>query len=110
MYSFLEAFLETTLWAAGDSVTIADYSLFTSITTLNVCLAVDPKKFPLIIKWLKNVEKLPEAAANKEGLAVIVSMFQKSTSAPEVVEEKTEEKPEKTEKDQENSQDSKNKE
>jgi glutathione S-transferase len=44
VYGFLEAFLDGKQYMAGDSVTIADYSLFATITGSNALVAIDAQK------------------------------------------------------------------
>jgi len=48
---FLEIFLGSSAWAAGDSVTVADFALVASISTFEA-VDVDLKKFANISKWL----------------------------------------------------------
>jgi glutathione S-transferase len=68
VYSFLEAFFDGKQYMTGDSVTIADYSLFANITTSNTLVAIDAQKYPRLTKWLKTIESRPEAEVNKMGL------------------------------------------
>ncbi|XP_044270688.1 glutathione S-transferase 1-like [Tribolium madens] len=68
IYSFLEAFLEGKLWMAGDSVTIADYSLITTISALNVLVKIDRFVYPNLITWVKNLEQLPVYEENRKWL------------------------------------------
>ncbi|XP_044270060.1 uncharacterized protein LOC123014841 [Tribolium madens] len=72
VYSFLEAFLEGKQWMTGDSVTVADYSLIATISSLNVLVKIDPVKYSKLNTWVKNVEKLPAYEANKSGLEQFV--------------------------------------
>jgi glutathione S-transferase len=75
VYSFLEAFLEGKQYMTGDSVTLADYSLFPTITSWNVVFAVDAQKYPRLTKWLKTIESRPEAEVNKKGQAIFETMI-----------------------------------
>jgi glutathione S-transferase len=84
VYSFLEAFLEGKQYMTGDSVTLADYSLFPTITswnffaiitTLNVFLTIDVQKYPRLAKWLKVIESRPEAEVNKKGQAIFETII-----------------------------------
>nr|XP_015838196.1 PREDICTED: glutathione S-transferase 1-like [Tribolium castaneum] len=68
VYSFLEAFLDGKQWITGDSVTIADYSLITTITALNVLVKIDHVVFPNLNTWMKKLEQLPVYEANRKGL------------------------------------------
>jgi glutathione S-transferase len=75
VYSFLEAFLEGKQYMTGDSVTLADYSLFPTITSWNVVFAVDAQKYPRLTKWLKTIESRPEAEVNKKGQAIFETII-----------------------------------
>jgi glutathione S-transferase len=75
MYSFSDTFLEEKEYMVGDSVTIADYSLFAIITTLNVFLTIDVQKYPRLAKWLKVIESRPEVEVSKKGLAIYETMM-----------------------------------
>jgi glutathione S-transferase len=75
VYSFSDTFLEEKEYMVGDSVTIADYSLFAIITTLNVFLTIDVQKYPRLAKWLKVIESRPEAEVNKKGQAIFETII-----------------------------------
>ncbi|KAJ3663884.1 hypothetical protein Zmor_008104 [Zophobas morio] len=75
-YSLLESFLKGHQWVAGDSVTIADFSLVTNITSLTLLYPVNPKKYPNIINWIKRAEGLPYYKVHLEGLQSFKKMFQ----------------------------------
>lgn len=64
----METFLQGRKWIALDTVTIADYSLITSITSLNVFEKIDPAKYPKLDAWVRKVTALPEYQVAKEGL------------------------------------------
>ncbi|CAH1367311.1 unnamed protein product [Tenebrio molitor] len=73
VYAFVEAFLEGRQWIAGDSVTVADYSLISTITTLNVLVKVDASKYSRVAAWLQRAETLPEYELNKKGLDLFIN-------------------------------------
>jgi glutathione S-transferase len=75
VYSFSDTFLEEKEYMVGDSVTIADYSLFAIITTLNVFLTIDVQKYPRLAKWLKVIESRPEVEVSKKGLAIYETLM-----------------------------------
>lgn len=58
-YGFLNTFLEKTKWIAADQLTIADFSIFTSLTTLELYVPVDTEKHPNVIRWMEQVKNLP---------------------------------------------------
>lgn len=67
-YDFLNKFLEGKNWTAGNSVTIADLSLVSSISSLNTFIPIDAQKYPNVIRWLNNVYQLPYYKVNIPGL------------------------------------------
>lgn len=74
-YGFLNLFLEGRSWVAGDFKSIADYSLLSSIGTLNTVIPVDAERFPKVIAWMKKCEELPEYEVNKRGLKEMFEMM-----------------------------------
>nr|AIL23541.1 glutathione S-transferase epsilon [Tenebrio molitor] len=67
-YGFVEKFLQGQDWIAGDAVTIADFSIIPSITTLDLVVPIDPERFPNVVAWIGRAEKLPCYDVNKRGL------------------------------------------
>ncbi|XP_065219293.1 glutathione S-transferase 1-like [Planococcus citri] len=55
-YDFVEKFLKSNKYAAGDEITIADFSFVTSLTTMNVIVPIDQQKYPLINKYLESLK------------------------------------------------------
>ncbi|KAK9880916.1 hypothetical protein WA026_013249 [Henosepilachna vigintioctopunctata] len=66
-YSLLEKFLEKSEWIAGDTITIADFSLIPSIATSNIIVPVDEKDYPKVKNWLKKAESWEYYDENKIG-------------------------------------------
>jgi glutathione S-transferase len=67
-YGFVEKFLQGQDWIAGDAVTIADFSIVPSITTLDLVVPIDPERFPNVAAWIGRAERLPYYDVNKRGL------------------------------------------
>jgi glutathione S-transferase len=67
-YRFLEAFLEKNKWMAGGEVTIADFSLAASVTSLDVLVPVDSLLFPKVTAWIQRFQALSYAKVNEPGL------------------------------------------
>lgn len=67
-YEFLEKFLEGHKWIAGDELTLADLSLLTSTTSLDVLVPIDESKFPNVTAWIKRGQQLPYYHVNQKGL------------------------------------------
>lgn len=54
----MEKFLNGHKWIAGtDNITIADFSLMTTVQTLDVLVPIDEKRFPYLLKWIKRVKE-----------------------------------------------------
>lgn len=77
-YGFLEKFLQGNTWMAGEDVTLADISLITTVTSLNVLVPIDEEKFPNIAAWIKEAEDLPYYDAQKNGLEMFTNLMQES--------------------------------
>ncbi|XP_971389.2 glutathione S-transferase 1 [Tribolium castaneum] len=69
IYSLVEEFFDgNNPWIAGDALSIADLSLIPSITSLDVVVPIDPKRFSKLARWVKRAETMPFFEANKTGL------------------------------------------
>lgn len=67
-YDFCEKFLEGNDWMCGSTMTIADLSLFPTITSLAKLAPYDASSLVNLTNWIKRCETLPFAAVNKKGL------------------------------------------
>ncbi|GBP57221.1 Glutathione S-transferase 1, isoform D [Eumeta japonica] len=63
---FLEKFLSDNIWVAGDNYTIADTSIYASVSSL-VATGWDISLFPNIKRWLNECSSLPGYAENADG-------------------------------------------
>ncbi|KAJ8971671.1 hypothetical protein NQ317_011901 [Molorchus minor] len=66
-FGFLETFLQNSRYIAGDSLSIADLSLITTITNASALVPIDGHKYPRIRAWRKLMEFLPYSDINKSG-------------------------------------------
>ncbi|CAH1169710.1 unnamed protein product [Phaedon cochleariae] len=66
-YEFLETFLKNSTYIAGSQLTIADFSLWTTITNASSYVPVDAAKYPRMAAWIKNLESLPYSDLNGVG-------------------------------------------
>lgn len=74
-YDLLEIFLKNKKYVAGNDLSIADFSIVTSINSIENLVPIDKTKYPRIISWLKQMEKLPYYDdANKNGLQMFKAM------------------------------------
>lgn len=65
-YDFLETFLETNEYIAGNNVTLADICCIASVTSL-VFHPIDQSKYPKTTAWIKRVQELPFYVCNEKG-------------------------------------------
>ncbi|XP_065157566.1 glutathione S-transferase 1-like [Atheta coriaria] len=65
-YDFLNKFLAGKPWMAGNSVTIADFSLISSISSLLHVVPID-SQYADLLAWVKRCEQLPYYEANGKG-------------------------------------------
>ncbi|KAH8290470.1 hypothetical protein KR054_003476 [Drosophila jambulina] len=75
VYDFVETFLEHD-YLAGDQLTIADFSLVSTITSIGVFQELDLAKYPKIAAWLERLKELPYyEEANGKGAAQFVELL-----------------------------------
>jgi glutathione S-transferase len=79
IYEFLESFLDGKEWVAGDAISIADFSLVSSISSLNVLISI-PQKCPNLMAWLRRCESLPECEVNKRGVKEFAGLLRSKIS------------------------------
>uniref|UniRef100_A0A6P4FC78 Glutathione S-transferase 1 n=1 Tax=Drosophila rhopaloa TaxID=1041015 RepID=A0A6P4FC78_DRORH len=76
IYDFVEAFLDDHDYLAGDQLTIADFSIVSTITSIGVFLELDLAKYPRIAAWLDRLRELPYyEEANGSGAAQYVDLL-----------------------------------
>lgn len=56
VYSFLETFLSDMPYMAGDQLTIADFSIISTVSTLVVFAEIDSRKYPRLSAWVRRLE------------------------------------------------------
>ncbi|XP_062129506.1 glutathione S-transferase 1-like [Drosophila sulfurigaster albostrigata] len=67
VYDFVESFLKGHDYIAGDKLTVADFSLISSVSSLTAYLEIDSAKYPNTTAWIKRLEQLPYYSANDVG-------------------------------------------
>ncbi|XP_017038679.1 glutathione S-transferase 1 [Drosophila ficusphila] len=76
IYDFLETFLDDHDYLAGDHLTIADFSIVSTITSIGVFLEMDPARYPRIAAWLERLKELPYyEEANGNGATQYVDLL-----------------------------------
>ncbi|XP_001361313.2 glutathione S-transferase 1-like [Drosophila pseudoobscura] len=59
IYDFVETFLKDQDYIAGNQLTIADFSLVSTITSLEAFVGIDRAKYVRTSAWIKRLEQLP---------------------------------------------------
>lgn len=59
LYKLLEVLLEKSRYFTEDHVTVADFSIITSVAASDLVLPVDVKKFPKLFEWMERMKALP---------------------------------------------------
>uniref|UniRef100_A0A1B0GC83 Glutathione S-transferase n=1 Tax=Glossina morsitans morsitans TaxID=37546 RepID=A0A1B0GC83_GLOMM len=67
-YDMLEKYLGRHKFIATEYLTIADFSVVTTLSTANIMFPIDEIQWPLLYKWLEYMKTLPEYDINVEGL------------------------------------------
>ncbi|KAK6628455.1 hypothetical protein RUM43_002270 [Polyplax serrata] len=72
-FEFLEAFMADSMWMSGDAITIADYSLVATVSSIEAC-GFDISKYKKVLAWLdrcksvmSNYEEINQKGANMLG-------------------------------------------
>ncbi|EDW48456.1 glutathione S-transferase 1 [Drosophila sechellia] len=74
VYDFLETFLAGNDYVAGSHLTIADFSIISTVSSLEAIVKVDTTKYPRIAAWIKRLQKLPYyEEANGNGARIFES-------------------------------------
>lgn len=58
-YKLLEAILNTSKYSAGDSLTIADFAIISSVSSIDIVLPIDKTKYPHLVAYKTLLEQLP---------------------------------------------------
>lgn len=64
--ALMEVFLKDAEYFAGNEITLADISIYATLSSI-VHTGADIKPYPLLSAWYKNMEKLPGWNENEEG-------------------------------------------
>ncbi|KAJ8971673.1 hypothetical protein NQ317_011903 [Molorchus minor] len=79
-YGFLETFLQNSTYIAGDSLSIADFSLIATVTNASALVPLDEDEYPRICAWRKLLEALPYYYINKTGGAAFKALLEEELS------------------------------
>lgn len=76
IYNLLETFLQNSKYIAGDQLTIADFSIVSSVTSLVAFVEIDSSKYKKLTAWIKRMESLPYyQEANGVGAKILIEMI-----------------------------------
>lgn len=67
-YSILNTLLEKSIFAADDEVTIADFCLIASVSTLQFYKPISKTNYPKLNTWVERIKALPCYGENVQGL------------------------------------------
>lgn len=68
-FEFLEKFLENNEWFAGNSLTLADLAILSSLSSI-IHVGADLSKFKKLSSWYEKCKSLPGFEENDEGAKV----------------------------------------
>ncbi|EDV55080.1 glutathione S-transferase 1 [Drosophila erecta] len=75
-YDFLEAFIANQPYLCGTGITIADYSIVSSVSSLVGLAPIDAKRYPKLNGWLDRMAAQPNyQSLNGNGAQMLVDMF-----------------------------------
>lgn len=58
-YDFLETFLKDDLFMVGNKITVADYCLVATISTLQIIVPISEDKYPKLADWFARIKSVP---------------------------------------------------
>ncbi|XP_055374473.1 uncharacterized protein LOC129607470 [Condylostylus longicornis] len=80
-YDFLEKFLGDNEYMVGNSMTIADFSLISTVSSVKGLIPLSEENHPQLIKWVKRMETLPNYCENNGEGAQALIIFAKQVMA-----------------------------
>ncbi|KAH8304371.1 glutathione S-transferase 1-like [Drosophila kikkawai] len=79
IYDFLETFLKGQDYIAGSQLTIADFSIISTLSSLEAFVDIDPAKYTRVTAWVKRLEQLPYyEEANAKGARTFTEIIKKT--------------------------------
>ncbi|KAJ8929946.1 hypothetical protein NQ314_017311 [Rhamnusium bicolor] len=75
-YGFIETFLQDNTYIAGNSLSIADFSILTTTTNSSVLIPIDEGKYPKISAWREKMRNLSFYDINQFGADKFRSMIE----------------------------------
>lgn len=76
MYDFLEAFLGNQDYLCGSTLTLADFSIISSVASLLGLAPIESKRYPRLSAWIARMEQLPDYQSNNgNGAQMLIDLF-----------------------------------
>lgn len=73
-FDFLEIFLANSKYLVGNTMTVADISCITTVSSL-LFAPINPIKYPKLNEWIKRMKQLPYYETNENGAGIILSLI-----------------------------------
>lgn len=75
-YDFLETFIGNQPYLCGSGITIADFSIVSSVSSLVGLASIDPQRYPKLNGWLDRMAKQPNyQSLNGNGAQMLIDML-----------------------------------
>lgn len=84
-YEIIEGFLDGNSYVAGDTLTLADLSIWANLLSFQFLVPVDEKKFPKLTKWLERMNSLPTYEINQSGANEHLTFIQRCINGQPIV-------------------------
>ncbi|KAL3275756.1 hypothetical protein HHI36_020501 [Cryptolaemus montrouzieri] len=75
-YDILESLLDNHSYTAGDFLSIGDFSVITTMSSMNHLVPVDAKEYRKITAWMKMMKQLPYYHYNQDGLEKHIALLE----------------------------------
>ncbi|XP_050515917.1 glutathione S-transferase 1-1-like [Diabrotica virgifera virgifera] len=72
---FLEVFLKSSKYVAGDEMTIADFSIWATLTNSSNLVPIEETNFPRITEWMELMNQNPYKEINEPGAATFKKLI-----------------------------------
>ncbi|XP_075167802.1 glutathione S transferase E14 [Haematobia irritans] len=67
-YNILDAYLEGHTFLVGHCLTIADFSVITTLSSLDIIFPINPNEWPNLYRWFENLQRMECYKYNLEGI------------------------------------------
>lgn len=82
-YTFLNKFLESSQYIAGDDLTIADFCCVATVSTATIIIPISAERYPNLSRWYHLCKNLPYYdEANGRGLQKLDSLVESKLGKP----------------------------